>query len=424
MNRIILIGNGFDLAHGMKTSYSDFINDYWKSTKAKIQSSSAYSVYIDNLITIDRTPERWLIGDDFESIKNSIQNSSGKLQFKNKFLEILTNKSDIQNWVDIEDEYYRCLKNSFNPISVPKYKISELNKDFEQIKELLKEYLLNTEKEFDRTFKDKRIKNTIGRKIYAPFKLKDFTEETTNLKIEMEFEKLIKDIDGLRDDKVTRVEINPNTMTILGKMDISKSNEDVKKQLKEMLLSSNENHLFDMIPNQTLFLNFNYTWNDQFYNKPKDYQIQNSNKTTNTEFIHIHGSLYEKDKNPIIFGFGDELDDEYLSIEKLNDNQYLENIKSIKYLETDNYKRLLEFINSENYQILIFGHSCGVSDRTLLNTMFEHKNCRSIKTYYHKINETEDNFSNIIRNVTRNFNNKAELRNKVVNKVYCEPMLD
>lgn len=30
MNRIILIGNGFDLAHGLKTSYADFIDWYWK----------------------------------------------------------------------------------------------------------------------------------------------------------------------------------------------------------------------------------------------------------------------------------------------------------------------------------------------------------------------------------------------------------
>ena len=30
MNRIILVGNGFDLAHGLKTSYKDFINWYWE----------------------------------------------------------------------------------------------------------------------------------------------------------------------------------------------------------------------------------------------------------------------------------------------------------------------------------------------------------------------------------------------------------
>ena len=29
MNRLIIIGNGFDMAHGLKTSYMDFINWYW-----------------------------------------------------------------------------------------------------------------------------------------------------------------------------------------------------------------------------------------------------------------------------------------------------------------------------------------------------------------------------------------------------------
>lgn len=29
MNRIIVVGNGFDLAHGIPTSYKDFIEWYW-----------------------------------------------------------------------------------------------------------------------------------------------------------------------------------------------------------------------------------------------------------------------------------------------------------------------------------------------------------------------------------------------------------
>ena len=29
MNRIIIVGNGFDLAHGVKTKYEDFIEWYW-----------------------------------------------------------------------------------------------------------------------------------------------------------------------------------------------------------------------------------------------------------------------------------------------------------------------------------------------------------------------------------------------------------
>lgn len=30
MNRLVLIGNGFDLAHGLKTSYKDFFYWYWE----------------------------------------------------------------------------------------------------------------------------------------------------------------------------------------------------------------------------------------------------------------------------------------------------------------------------------------------------------------------------------------------------------
>ena len=29
MNRLVIIGNGFDLAHGLPTRYEDFINWYW-----------------------------------------------------------------------------------------------------------------------------------------------------------------------------------------------------------------------------------------------------------------------------------------------------------------------------------------------------------------------------------------------------------
>lgn len=30
MNRLVLIGNGFDLAHGLKTRYEDFFYWYWE----------------------------------------------------------------------------------------------------------------------------------------------------------------------------------------------------------------------------------------------------------------------------------------------------------------------------------------------------------------------------------------------------------
>lgn len=126
-----------------------------------------------------------------------------------------------------------------------------------------------------------------------------------------------------------------------------------------------------MLPNHIMLLNFNYTHTADLYCKKSDIFTVNQ----------IHGDL----NNPksVIFGYGDELDNNYKTIVDKNENKFLGNIKSIKYLETDNYRKLLSFIESEPYQVLIMGHSCGNSDRTLLNTIFEHKNCVSIKPYFH-----------------------------------------
>ena len=40
MNRIILIGNGFDLAHGLPTSYGNFIDWYWEQWKIHLENNN------------------------------------------------------------------------------------------------------------------------------------------------------------------------------------------------------------------------------------------------------------------------------------------------------------------------------------------------------------------------------------------------
>lgn len=39
MNRLILIGNGFDKAHGLATSYQEFIDWYWDTWRSKLAKS-------------------------------------------------------------------------------------------------------------------------------------------------------------------------------------------------------------------------------------------------------------------------------------------------------------------------------------------------------------------------------------------------
>lgn len=131
----------------------------------------------------------------------------------------------------------------------------------------------------------------------------------------------------------------------------------------------------------------------------------------------IHGDL----NNPI-FGFGDEMDQDYQLIENIDDNEYLEFFKSFQYFQNNNYDQLLSTIDSEKFQVIILGHSCGLSDRVMLNTIFEHENCRSIKIYYHQKEDGSDNYLDVVKNISRHFKDKPSMRRKIVSKELSSPL--
>ena len=426
MNRIILIGNGFDLAHGMLTSYRDFINNYWKELLKELWNGNNYQSEFENEELVIKYFSGYDLStiDTYKKLIDKIKNYDGKkmeINFKNKFFEIINTNYFINNWVDIENEYYLLLKNSFKEKNC-NYKIDSLNQDFYKIQKLLEEYLKKIETKFTEDFgKDMnsvRMKSNIGYKIYSDFKLKDFTESSINKKAEFEFSKLQNDIKGLKDKQVEMSELREENRNLISRI----GENNTIKEIRKILISDGASNYFFLQPEEILFLNFNYTFTEKIYSNQSEFDTFHSKGRLNKKYIHIHGTTDKYDRNEVIFGFGDEIDEDYKSIENLNNNEYLENIKSIKYLETDNYKQLLEFLNSGDYQIFIFGHSCGISDRTLLSTLFEHKNCSSIKPFYHKKDDETDNYSDIIRNISRNFNNKSNMRDKVVNKEYCESL--
>ena len=68
------------------------------------------------------------------------------------------------------------------------------------------------------------------------------------------------------------------------------------------------------------------------------------------------------------------------------------------------------------------GHSCGLSDKTLLNSIFQHQNCKSIKVFYHTYGNWKDNYLDVVQNISRHFNKKTMMREKIVNKDYCEEL--
>ena len=124
----------------------------------------------------------------------------------------------------------------------------------------------------------------------------------------------------------------------------------------------------------------------------------------------------------MIFGYGDEFEDRYKKLQNIGDNTCLSNIKTIRYQESDNYRQVLAFIESAPFQVCIMGHSCGNSDRTLLNTIFEHRNCISIKPYYYQKEGGTDSYIETVQNISRNFTDMKLMRDRVVNKRFCETL--
>ncbi|MBE6347264.1 MAG: hypothetical protein E7067_08725 [Lentimicrobiaceae bacterium] len=393
MNRIIIIGNGFDLAHGLPTSYENFIKWYQNEWVKKLKNCYENKAY-DELCEFQIFQYDW---DNFfrfnhydsiswEELIEIINDNPRLLSFKtSRLLNAILKHIEKNKWVDIEKEYYNLLSADLE--SSNDENIKRLNNELACLKNNLIAYLKDVEKGLVNEY---IIKDNIKEKILEPINPRDIS---------------VKAQDKFNIFKNTRFAHYNNFQweSLLKKYNYEKPykllNEIDKRNSKEFYL-----------PDSILLLNFNYTKTADLYLPNEDIFKVN----------HIHGKL--SNSQSIIFGYGDELDENYKRLLKDNNNEYLKNIKSINYLNSTNYREMLSYIESSPYQIYIMGHSCGLSDKTLLNTLFEHDNCVSIKPFYYINNEGFDNYTEIVQNISRNFTDMKLMRDRVVNKTFCKTL--
>lgn len=378
MNRLIIIGNGFDIAHGLKTSYMDFIHWYWEQRlNALLTDNSAVSEDCLCKLEIKNTKDcanwfnfffshslRDLMTREWKYPPSEIisafkENADEFSVTYSQFFETILQSIETRGWVDIENDYYQLLKSCSKDPDCG-YTVKGLNGQLAYLQDRLVEYL--------RTIGTNQYKKELHNAMIEFFDPKDFSTEGKKKALENM---------GLEDANLEEIQ----------------NNFEEQKKLR---------------PERIMLLSFNYTSTAKMYGN------------FNLEFNYIHGEL-EHPKN-IIFGYGDELDRHYQDILDRNDNELLKNVKSVKYLETRHYHDMLEFLMSAPFQVLIMGHSCGNSDRTLLNTVFEHENCVSIKPFYHKWEGGGDNYLELVQNISRNFTNMKLFRDRVVNKEQCKTM--
>lgn len=394
MNRLILIGNGFDLAHGLKTSYKDFIfwyldecfneagiftnGHFYEDDFLKVEVLDYYrilnlkekiKIHNNSLSTFlyrERLLNKYLTvfdkgvgfrGEVLEGFEDVINLVAHNVEFKSIFFENLVNTCLDCGWVDIEQSYFDQLTelggNNRNYKDFNSDEVKSLNNEFTYLKLKLEEYLTIQDNWFKLNSKNTPLKDFI-----VNFKMNDISHVITS-------------------------EIIEGNLT-----DFSQD-----------------------IYNQTVYaLNFNYT---STFN-PYLQQIRESEKFHLVEENHIHGKL-NNPNNPIIFGFGDEHNKEYLQFEEQSNNDVFEHVKSYHYLKTAYYINLIRFLNQGNFRVYILGHSCGLSDRTMFKEIFDHENCKSVRIFHYTNSEGKNDFFDKTINLGRHFTDKGRMRKLIVN---------
>ena len=416
MNRLILIGNGFDLAHGLKTNYADFIDWYWEMWGKRLLSSfnrneqdQLCSFKLNNKVNSAGWYYAWhyhyqlspfITYSGIEIIETAKQDKElCDYTMSSPLFENICEKLD-KGWVDIEDIYYAFLKSSGDP--------KQINDDLDFIKNKLIEYL----SEIQQVSISKGIfKQSIQNQILEPIRKEDFAINSLEMYCDMVEERM-----NYSDEKWNFLIDGYNVSRTNPQYDIGyihRIKESLGKEIEQVGINNVDESFFHktfFLPDNIMLLDFNYTNTSDLY-------LPRGDKFT---INHIHGNLSNPES--VIFGYGDERDDEYEKLMKKNDNEYLRHIKSFRYLDASNYRKMLAFIESAPYQLCIMGHSCGLSDRTLLSTLFEHPNCVSIKPYYYQKDDGTDNYRELVQNIARNFSDPHLMRDRVVGKERCQAL--
>ena len=378
---ILIIGNGFDLAHGLPTKYGDFL-DFCET----VRRIYTYSGDLSKKDYIHRNINDWEINDDIKNllledfdkrdckqnfnddctydlkvtISNKILNEFYTHIDKNTWLEyFLQCRSSIGgNWIDFEKEISKVIQVLDEAINV--------TKSGKELREMLKgkhKILLDVHKaskgSMQKAFKDDTTLND-----FAMF-------------LDTELGRLVRALE------IYIVEF-------VGRIPVIEKNVDIEKLNLDHVLSFNYSDTYERI-----------------YSKGKE-----------VECDYIHGKAdISKNVNTsnLVLGIDEYLDDDkkdkelellsfkkfYQRIYKSTGNRYLEWVDEIKdgyanYLKPHSISDEVEY---PGHNLYIFGHSLDITDQDVLKMFICNENVQTKIFYYRKSQEDKTELGKLIRNL-------------------------
>lgn len=338
--RIVLVGNGFDLSANLKSSYSDFISFCFKDA-------------IRNKINGDIIRQSKLVQLKDQQISSDVLSS--------EFVEIQSS-NNIKQIIEFTNNYFtRIEDDTTHFFDLLVRSIESGASDWSDIETFYFRELIQVYDRITRTYKrgNNRFYNELER-------------------LNESFVLVVKELENYLSIQVKEFKL---------------STEEPRKTIDRCFMQDIIGYDTFKKPDSLLFINFNYT------SILRDYLTLESPRPLDYDIINIHGRL-NSEQNPVIFGFGDDLDSYISKIEEDGNNKFMEHLKSSNYYKSAEYQKILNFIDSTiEYDVFIIGHSAGISDRLLFRSILENKGkCKSVRIFHHK---GYNDYKNILMNVFR-----------------------
>lgn len=331
---ILILGNGFDLAHGLKTKYSDFL-EFCRGKLNRIVMGESSNLYCTNL---------WI----------------------RHFLSVQQKMGD--KWIDLEEDIYKVILHC-NSIQLMRranyhslFTLSYYDNNFSFYN--IESYLTEP---FDRIFPEggyERIEPDNERqfKMYfsTPRGFVDFLYEQLR-----EFTKLFNDY--LLKEVLEPIQSEPNLKLSLKSIGVNEGSKDV--------------HV----------LNFNYTDTcERFYRSKFSGYCD-----LNIKPVYVHGKVSSGEECNLVLGtHGFE---SYNGIISKDFNIFKKHNQRHKFGTIEAYQTLLELIKEHNRQITfhIIGHSLDSTDQRILKHILLANQHSRINIYYHDEEAQERLMNNI-----------------------------
>lgn len=350
MKNVLVIGNGFDIAHGLYTKYIDFYN-FCNAIKRVINDKREIAIREDikeELLKSEFMKSTANIINNKKIVNDEILEKMIKICKDNYWLNCIEerNLSNDPHWCDIE-----------GVIADEISKFSYVTKKYSSTK-VRSQTLMNESREIISIYK----------------KIINYTQEKQSFKTNVYLfkEKLLSDL---------------NDLTWMLEIYLSK-----------FLNRKSKTYKFFETLNIDYIINFNYT---DTYNKLYKKNIP-------THFIHGKIRNNDKDAMNMVFGIGDSINEDDDNYEFIEFQKYYQRII---YKTGNDYAKWLD--NDEIMNIFIFGHSVNEVDGDIIERLITRKHT-NIYIYYYDQQALNSIVANLTRILGKDMIIDYTNKNKIV----------